>query len=325
MGNILVTDGMAKEAVKILIDNGHNVVEEYYSPEELKSGILLNYDAIVVRSATKLIKEVIISSKNENSGIGFIGRAGVGVDNIDISTASNMGIIVCNTPQSSTHSVVELTIGHLLSSVRHIPKGDRSLRNGNWAKKELRGTELAGKNLGLIGFGRIAQGVGKIANILGMNLHCYDPYLPKDIAKNNNCKLHNNVDDVFRNCTHISIHCNLSDDTYHLVNDERIKLMPNIGDDGVKCGRHIINCARGGIVDEEEVLNSLNNNILSSAAMDVFEIEPPVNNDLINHENFHGTPHIGAATIEAQARIGEEMATLLIDYFNGKKPHSQLN
>ncbi|MBT4391150.1 MAG: 3-phosphoglycerate dehydrogenase [Euryarchaeota archaeon] len=325
MGNILVTDGMAESAVKDLRKLGHKVTEKYFQPEELEGGILVNYDAIVVRSATKLNEKILSVSKKLSGGLGFIGRGGVGVDNIDIEAASKFDIVVCNTPQSSTQSVVEITIGHLLSSVRYISKGTSDLKNGKWTKKSLRGTELSGKNLGLIGFGRIAQGVAQIAEALGMNLHCYDPYLPKEIAKEKNCTLHDNVDDVFKNCTHISIHCNYSDETHHLVNSSRIMMMPLSGDDGVNCGRHIVNCARGGILNEDDILKSLNNGELSTVSMDVFEKEPPGLIDLINHENFQGTPHIGAATLEAQMRIGKEMVTLLDDYFNGKVPHSKLN
>ena len=218
-----------------------------------------------------------------------------------------------------------MTIAHLLSSCRNITTADRKLRNSVWAKKELLGTELSGKSLGLIGYGRIAQGVGNIAKALGMDLHAYDPYVPKEIAKKNNCRLHNDVDSIFRMCTHVSIHCNLTEETYHLVNSSRINLMPGIGDDGIDCGNHLINCARGGIVDEVAALEALETGQLSSLALDVFEKEPAIDNPLFNHENFHGTPHIGAATKEAQARIGIEIASLIIETLNGQKPNTSLN
>ena len=321
MANIAVTDGMDPVAVNNLINAGHNVVEQHYTQEELVSGALADFDAVVVRSATKLNSEVIEKSTN----LKFIGRAGVGVDNIDLQAATKSGIVVCNTPQASTNSVVELTMGHLLSSCRHIPRGDRGLREGLWEKKLLKGTELSGKRLGLIGFGRIAQGVASVALAMGMECHAYDPYLPAKIAKTFECTMHDDVDSLFQLCTHISIHCNLTEETHHLVNHERIVMMPTSAPNGVSCGNHIINCARGGIVDEDAVLNALKSGDLSSAALDVFEVEPALENPLIQHPNFHGTPHIGAATLEAQARIGEEMVTLLIDYFQGKRPFSALN
>ena len=321
MANIAVTDGMDPVAVNNLINAGHNVVEQHYTQEELISGALTDFDAVVIRSATKLSSEVIEKSSN----LKFIGRAGVGVDNIDLHAATKSGIVVCNTPQASTNSVVELTIGHLLASCRHIPRGDRGLRDGLWEKKLLKGTELSGKRLGLIGFGRIAQGVAAVALAMGMECHAYDPYLPTKIGKKFECTMHDDVDSLFQLCTHISIHCNLTDETHHLVNQERIVMMPTSAPNGVSCGNHVVNCARGGIVDEDAVLNALNSGDLTSAALDVFEVEPALENPLVQHPNFHGTPHIGAATLEAQARIGEEMVTLLNDYFQGKRPHSALN
>jgi phosphoglycerate dehydrogenase-like enzyme len=194
-----------------------------------------------------------------------------------------------------------------------------------WEKKLLKGSELSGKRLGLIGFGRIAQGVAAVALAMGMECHAYDPYLPTKIARKFECIMHDDVDSLFQLCTHISIHCNLTDETHHLVNHERIVMMPTSAPNGVSCGNHIVNCARGGIVDEDAVLNALNSGDLTSAALDVFEVEPALDNPLVQHPNFHGTPHIGAATLEAQARIGEEMVTLLIDFFQGNRPHSALN
>ena len=321
MGNIAVTDGMDPVAVNNLINAGHNVVEQHYTQEELVSGALADFDAVVIRSATKLDSEVIEKSPN----LKFIGRAGVGVDNIDLHAATKSGVVVCNTPQASTNSVVELTIGHLLASCRHIPRGDRGLRDGLWEKKLLKGTELSGKRLGLVGFGRIAQGVATVALAMGMECHAYDPYLPTKIANKFECIMHDDVDSLFQLCTHISIHCNLTEETHHLVNHERIVMMPTSAPNGVSCGNHIVNCARGGIVDEDAVLNALNSGDLSSAALDVFEVEPALDNPLVQHPKFHGTPHIGAATLEAQARIGEEMVTLLNDFFQGNRPHSALN
>ena len=164
-----------------------------------------------------------------------------------------------------------------------------------------------------------------MATAMGMECHAYDPYLPSNIASKFDCTMHEDVDSIFRLCTHISIHCNLSEETHHLVNRERIAMMPTLAPNGVNCGNHIVNCARGGIVDEGAVLDYLESGDLTSAALDVFEVEPALDNPLIQHPNFHGTPHIGAATLEAQARIGDEMVTLILDHFAGKRPHSALN
>jgi len=324
VGRIAVTDGMADAAVSILESGGHEVVLRHYEIEELRTGVLGDFDAVVVRSATKMTSEVIEASCN-GGRLGFIGRAGVGVDNIDIESATTNGVVVCNTPGASTKSVVELTIGHLIASTRFVARADRTLRSGNWAKKHLRGSELGGKRLGLIGFGRISRGVAKLAHGFGMEVSAFDPYVSAKQTAELDCLMHDDVDELFRACTHISVHCNLSEDTHHLVNRERLAMMPDIGADGTACGSHIVNCARGGIVDEAAVLDALDSGVLSSAALDVFEVEPAIGNLLLQHERFHGSPHIGAATLEAQTRVGTEMAGLLVAYFNSERPKSAIN
>ena len=324
VGRIAVTDGMADAAVSILESAGHEVVLGHYEVEELRTGALADFDAVVVRSATKMTSEAIEASC-DGGRLGFIGRAGVGVDNIDIMSATTNGVVVCNTPGASTKSVVELTIGHLIASTRFVARADRTLRSGDWAKKHLRGSELGGKRLGLVGFGRIARGVAELAHGFGMEVNAFDPYVSAEQTDELDCLMHDDVDSLFRACTHISIHCNLSEDTHHLVNRERLAMMPDIGADGTACGSHIVNCARGGIVDESAVLDALDSGVLSSAALDVFEIEPAIGNLLLQHERFHGSPHIGAATLEAQNRVGTEMAGLLVAFFNGERPKSTIN
>ena len=313
MARIAVTDGMADAAVQMLVEAGHEVDLE---PKQLDG-----FDAVVIRSATKMTTDAIANAPS----LQLIGRAGVGVDNIDLDAATEAGILVCNTPGSSTQSVVELTIGHLLASIRHIPIADRNLRNGQWTKKSLKGTELSGKRIGFIGFGRIAQGVGRVASALGMELHAYDPYLPVELAVEQNCELHSDVEDLFRLCTHIAVHCNLTDETHHLVDLRTLSLMPGIGADGIACGNHLVSCARGGVVNEDDALQALDDGILSTCALDVFESEPETSHEILQHTNFHGTPHIGAATYEAQERIGFEMANLLLTFFNGDIPKSVVN
>ena len=324
MGTIAVTDGMADAAVAILEDAGHEVAIAHYTAEELRAGSLAGFDAVVVRSATKMTSEVIQASCSDGK-LGFIGRAGVGVDNIDIDSATDNGIVVCNTPGASTRSVVELTIGHLIASTRYIARADRSLRLGEWTKKSLRGSELGGKRLGLIGFGRISRGVAELARAFGMEVRTFGPFVSTDEAAELGCRMHDNVDDVFRSCTHISVHCNHSNDTHHLVNANRLAMMPGTAPDGTPCGNHVVNCARGGIVDEVAVLNALEDGTLASAALDVFEVEPAGDNPVLQHEHFHGSPHIGAATLEAQIRVGAEMAELLINFFEGERPESAIN
>lgn len=318
-----MTDGMAPDAVALLERNGHEVVLDFIEEHALLDGALADFDAIIVRSATKIPREVIEKSGDR---LKVIGRAGVGVDNIDIGAAAKAGIPVVNAPRASTQSVIELTVGHLLSCLRHIPRADRGMRQDKWEKKAMKGTELSGKNLGLIGFGRIAQGVGSIARLFGMEIHTYDPYLPSKVAKAQNTILHKKVDTLFQTCTHISVHCNYNDETHHLINAERIALMPGKCPVGIPCGNHIVNCARGGIVDEDALLEALNSGKVASAALDVFEVEPvPPGNKLIQHPHFHGTPHIGAATLEAQARVGRDIAKAVMAVLAGKKADTIVN
>ncbi len=323
MARIAVTDGMAPDAVVLLERAGHEVILDFIQEADLLDGALTDFDAIIVRSATKLPQKIIEKSGDR---LKVIGRAGVGVDNIDIKSAAKAGIPVVNAPRASTQSVIELTVGHLLSCLRHIPRADRGMRQDKWEKKAMKGTELSGKNLGLIGFGRIAQGVGSIAQLFGMEVHTYDPYLPTKVAKAQNTTLHKKVDTLFQTCTHISVHCNYNEETHHLVNAERISLMPGKSPDGIPCGNHIVNCARGGIIDEEALLEALQSGKVASAALDVFEVEPvPAGNKLIQHPHFHGTPHIGAATLEAQARVGRDIAHAVMAVLDGKKADTIVN
>lgn len=321
MGRIAVTDGMSESAISKLEKLGHEVIVSHYEKSDLENGILSEFDAVVIRSATKISRNVLESLDSDTNRLKFIGRAGVGVDNIDIETATKMGIYVCNTPKASTQSVVELTLAHLFASVRHLARADRDLRTGIWSKKELKGTELRGKRLGLIGLGRIAKGVADISQYLGMEIHYFDPF----IDENNQYIKHQKIENLFDICTHISIHCNLTNDTEGLVNLDLINRMPKLDIDGIECGNHIVNCARGGIINEKDALIALNNGSLTSLALDVYEVEPSIGQDLLNHENFHGTPHIAASTKEAQNRIGIEMVDLIDEYFRGLKPSTTLN
>ena len=323
MRRVAVTDGMAEEAVKRLENAGCEVVQEFIEHQQLVQGALGEFDAIIVRSATKITEEMLAVSQPR---LKVVARAGVGVDNIDIDAASKIGIPVVNAPRASTQSVVELTVGHLLSSLRFIPRADRSLRSGDWAKKELKGTELYRKRLGLIGFGRIAQGVAAVARAFGMEVHSYDPYLPLSIAKKAGVTMHKNIDNLFKLCTHISVHCNLTEETHHLINQKRIKMMPGVDPFNLACGNHIVNCARGGIVDEDAALEALESGQLSSLALDVFEHEPvDPSSPLLQHQNFHGTPHIGAATIEAQRRVGLDIVDAVLTVLDGGMAETTVN
>tara|TARA_B100000902_G_C27229805_1_gene874166 strand:+ start:333 stop:1298 length:966 start_codon:yes stop_codon:yes gene_type:complete len=321
MYRVVVTDGLAPEAINKLKSKGIEVDEISFTREEIIDGAISEYDAVIIRSATRLDEKAI----NSNSGgpLKFICRAGVGVDNIDLKAAKRQNILVLNAPSSTTQSVAELTIGHLISCVRRIPEADRLMKQGIWAKKQLRGTELSGKNLGLVGYGRIARKVAQIANSFGMNVHSYDPFLPKELF--GSTLVHESIESLFSTCTHISVHCNLTEQTMNLIGERLIELMPNIGADGSKCGTHLVSLSRGGIVNEKEIVKCLKSGKLTSLGLDVFEIEPVIKNELLDCNNFIGTPHIAASTVEAQIRVGLESVSQVIMALDGEKPTNIVN
>ncbi len=321
MHRIAVTDGLAEEAISHLKSKGYLVDEISFSKEELNDGALSNYDAVIIRSATKLDKLAIES--NSGGKLKVICRAGVGVDNIDISVATSNNIMVLNAPNSTTRSVAELTLGHLLSCTRFISKGDRLMREGIWAKKKLRGSELSGKNLGLVGYGRIARNVSVLASAFGMSIHAYDPFLPDELF--GNTKRHETLESLFSNCTHVSVHCNLTDQTKNLIGEKLIDLMPLKGADGSNCGNYLVSLSRGGIVNESEVFDCLNSGKLTGVGLDVFETEPVIKNNLLSCDNFVATPHIAASTLEAQIRVGLESALQIMMALEGGVPTNLLN
>ena len=306
---IAITDGLHADAIaKLQAESGGEVSE--LEPEALGSGAGLPITALIVRSRTKVTASMMASLPE----LRVVGRAGVGVDNIDLEAATAAGIRVVNAPRASTHSVVELTMAHLLASVRHLGPSDRAMRDGRWIKKQAKGTELAGKRLGLVGYGRIARGVAAVASALGMEVHAYDPYLPDGVDIAPATTLHGALDDLFRSCTHISLHCGLTPETHHMVDARRLGLMPQVGADGVACGAHVVNCARGGLIDETAASAALGDGTLASLALDVFEQEPVADDHpLLAHDRFHGTPHIGASTHEAQRRVGMDIADAVLE------------
>jgi len=316
MARILATDGLDSGCVEILLEKGHHVDMTHFERNELLGGAISGYDVIIIRSATKLDSEVLMANTSRKSRIHLIVRAGVGLDNIDLEKASELGILVKNTPTASTKAVVEFTIGHLLTGVRNISKADRAMRSSEWAKKSSRGTELSGKNLGLVGYGRISKGVAEIARLLGMNVHVFDPFLDEDSVENSDVVIHDSVKSLFSSCTHISIHCALTESTRGMVDYDLIRLMPDVSPDGIVCGRHIVNCARGGILNESDVCRMLDSGHIRSLGIDVFENEPGGNPVLSSHPNVTSTPHIGAATAEAQKRIGAEIVDLILSEFD---------
>lgn len=295
---ILVSDGIEKIGAKILADAGHEVIEKKYTPEELLKDIAL-YDAIIVRSATKVTKDVIDAGK-----LKVIARGGVGLDNIDVAYAKSKGIPVLNTPGASSISVAELAIAHMLAVGRFLHVSNTAMREKKWPKKEYsKGIEVTGKTLGLLGLGNIGKEVAKRAVGLQMNVIAHDPFVKETDL---DLKLVSK-DDVVTQADYLSLHMPLIKAEGPALTKKEF--------DRMKDGVIIINCARGGVVSEKDLLEALNNGKVAFAALDVFENEPPIEEEyaLINHPNVSVTPHIGASTEEAQNRVGIEIATKVVD------------
>jgi len=296
---VLVSDPIAEEGIKRLRAAGIEVeVKTGLPPEELRE-IISEYDGLIVRSATKVTREVIEAGENLKA----IGRAGIGLDNIDTEAAKERGIKVLNTPGATTISVAELTLGHMLALARHIPQGTASLKAGKWEKKRLIGTELYGKTLGIIGLGRIGREVAKRASAFGMDLVAYDPYVREGDVRNLGLKLLP-LEDLLQHSDYITIHVPLTPETRHMLGKREFELM--------KPGVRLINCSRGGVVDEQALYEALVSGKVAGAALDVFEEEPPEDNPLLKLDNVIATPHLGASAEEGQLRAGIEVAEKMI-------------
>ena len=296
---ILVTDGMDKTALAKLKENGHEVVEQFYAPEELGKA-LRYFDAVVVRSATKVRKNHIDEAKGGK--LKLIIRGGVGVDNIDVAYAEKSGIAVKNTPKASSQSVAELAMGHMFACARYISIAGHSMREGKWEKKAYgKGIELSGKTLGILGFGRIGQRLCVLAKAMGMEVIASDIYHVPGIEAQLGMT-YVEEDELFARADFISLHTPAVDGK-PLINAETIARM--------KDGAVLINTSRGNNVDEDALLEALNSGKLRGAGLDVYSQEPPQNAALYSHPNVSCTPHIGAATVEAQKRIGLEIVDII--------------
>lgn len=302
MAIILVTDGMDKQAAQDMKALGHELIEQYYEVEDLKQK-LKEVDAVIIRSKTKIRKEVIDAAK-EAGKLKLIVRAGVGVDNIDVAYAEENGIAVRNTPSASSASVAELAIAHMFAVSRFLPAANVTMRDGKWNKKEYEGIELAGKTLGLIGFGRIAYETAIRARALGMNvIYTNRSGAKKDVTEYRYVEM----DDLLKESDFISLHIPFDKAAGPVLAKNEFAKM--------KKGVYIINCARGGVVCEADLLEALESGQVSGAGIDVFEEEPTKNEKLVNHPMVSVTPHIGASTGEAQERIGAELVDIVKKFF----------
>jgi len=295
---LLVCDKTEQSAIDRMRAAGIEVtVKTGMTPEELLATVP-EYDAMVVRSATKVRAPVIDAAKN----LKLIVRGGVGLDNIDVEYAESKGITVCNTPAASSDSVAELTIGYLFALARSIPQMTASMKAGKWEKKAFEGIELAGKTLGLIGCGRIGQAVAWRAAALGMRVLFYrrSPTQVKGATQVS-------LDQLLRESDFISLHVPHTPETHNIVDAAAIAKM--------KDGVYIINCGRGGTLDEEALYQALVSGKVAGAALDVFAEEPLKDTKLFTLPNVIGSPHVGAQTAEAQARVGGEVADIVIDFY----------
>jgi D-3-phosphoglycerate dehydrogenase len=310
---VLVADPIAEEAIELMRKEGLDVVVKTdLSHEELLETIG-DYDALIVRSRTKVTKDVIERAKR----LKIIGRAGVGVDNIDIDYATQKGIVVVNAPGGNTISAAEHTIGLIFAIARRIPQADRSVKDGKWERKKFMGVELRGKTIGIIGLGRIGYEVAKRVRALEMKILAYDPYISEERAKTVGAKLVD-LDELLMNSDFITIHVPKTKETENLISDREFEMM--------KDGVYIINASRGGIVNEEALYKALKSGKVAGAALDVYEKEPPDrDNPLLKLDNVVTTPHIGASTKEAQMMVGVTIAHEIISFFKGLPVRNAIN
>jgi D-3-phosphoglycerate dehydrogenase len=298
---VLISDNLSPKGVKILKKAGLDVdVKTGLAPQELKKEIGA-YDALVVRSATKVTSDIIDAAKN----LKVIGRAGSGLDNIDKIAATKQGIVVMNTPGGNTITTAEHTMSLLFSMARQIPQATASMKQGKWEKKKFKGVELYNKVLGIIGLGNIGAHVARMAQGVGMNIITYDPFLSEEKAKDLGVKVVG-LDELIKKSDVITIHTPLTDETRAMINAERMSKM--------KPGVMIINPARGGVVDESALCDALKSGKVAAAALDVFEKEPPGECPLLGLDNIVATPHLGAATQEAQDNVAIAVAEQIVDY-----------
>jgi len=299
---VLVSDPLSKKGLEIL-DKAKEIkydLKPGLSPEELRK-IIPEYDAIIIRSETKLKAEIIEAADR----LKVIGRAGIGLDNVDLRAATRKGIVVMNTPQENAIAAAEHTIAMMLSISRKIPQATATMRAGKWEKRKFVGVELYSKTLGLIGIGVIGTIVADRARGLKMKVIGYDPYLSKEVAEKKGVELVS-MDELLNKSDFISVHTPLTDETRNLIDKNSFKKMRN--------GVILINCARGGIVNEKDLYEAIKGGKVAGAALDVFEKEPAVGNPLLELEEVIGTPHLGASTGEAQENVSIAIAQQIVDY-----------
>ncbi len=309
---VLITDGLADEAIKLLEGHFTVVEEKGISPERLKE-IIPDYNALIIRSATRPDADIIGNADSME----IIGRAGIGVDNIDLEAATKKGIIVVNAPTSNAVTVAEHTIALMLALVRRIPGANSSLKGGKWEKSKFKGIEIDGKILGIIGYGQIGGLVAKKVIGLGMKVIAYDPFVSEDRFKQLGIVKAGKLEDIYREADFISIHLPKNKDTIGMFNRKQFNKM--------KKGTIILNVARGGIIVEKDLAEAIKEGQIGGAALDVYEKEPCTDSPVFGLEEVICTPHLGASTSEAQSRAGTIIAEQVVEVLNGGTPIFPVN
>ena len=303
--SVLICDQVNPTLNDILEKNGLKITyEPEITPEQI-SGKIEDFDVVIVRSRTKLTKDLI----EKASKCKIIARVGVGLDNIDQNAAKEKGIRVINAVEGAMNAVAELVIGLMLSLAREIPRADREVRNGNWIKKELMGTELRGKYLGIVGLGNIGKRLGRLARALNMNIIGFDVVPIDDEFSKEVGLMKTDLDTLLASSDYVSLHVPLLDSTKHMIDSTKMASMKNTA--------RIINTSRGGVIDAEALYQALKNGQLGGAALDVFEVEPATSNNLATLPNFISTPHMGAQTKEAQSLAANVIAEKIIQILRG--------
>lgn len=309
---VLVADGVSKQGIDILSKEFEVVVKDKLSAEELLE-IIPQFDGLIVRSATKVTREVLAVAHK----LKVVGRAGVGVDNIDITAATEKGVIVLNAPEGNTIAATEHTMAMMLAMSRNIPIANETMQKGEWNRKKYMGVELRGKTLGVIGLGRIGSGVAKRALAFDMNVIGYDPYVNEERAKNMGIEV-TTLDNIYEKADFITVHMPLTPETKSMINKDTMAKM--------KKGVRLVNCARGGIINEADLAEAVKNGIVAGAAIDVFESEPlEENHPLLGLPNVVLTPHLGASTVEAQVGVAVDVAHGVVAALHGEPVSTAVN
>jgi D-3-phosphoglycerate dehydrogenase len=312
LAKVLVSDNIAKEGVEILEKAAHVDVKIGLPKEELIS-IIGDYDALAVRSETKVTADILAAAKN----LKIIGRAGVGVDNIDVPKATEQGILVVNSPDGNTIAAAELTVAMLLALSRNIPQADQSLRAGEWKRSKFTGVEVYKKTIGVIGLGKIGRGVAHRLQSFEAHVLAYDPFLTTEQADRLGIKLVD-LDTLYREADYITLHVPKTKETAGMIGERELHQM--------KPGVRIVNVARGGLIDETALANALKSGRVAGAAIDVFSSEPPApDNPLIGLPNVVHTPHLGASTEEAQVNVAIDIAEQIVDVLHGRPARAAVN